>query len=63
MFLMCISTGPSTVNNNCDWNHNFNTNNNDADMFNGLSNGDEPLISVGCYYHINAYTWKVLMVC
>lgn len=60
---MCVSTGPSTVNNNCDWNHNFNTTNNDADTFNGLSNVDEPLISVRCYYHVNAYTRKVLMVC
>lgn len=55
---MC--TAPSTVNKDCDQNHNFNAHNNGLDAFNGLSNGEEPLISVSCYYHIIAYTWKNL---
>jgi len=48
------------VNKDCDQNHDFNTTNNDTNAFNGLSNGEEPLLSARCYYHIITYTWKSL---
>lgn len=57
---MYIYTAPRTVNKDYDQNHNFNTTNKDTDTFNGLSNEEEPLISVRSCYHIIAYTWKSL---
>lgn len=58
-FLIYNSTAPSTVNKDCDFDHKFNTTNYDTESFNGLSNGEEPFISVRCYYHIIVYTWTV----